>query len=105
MVTYAHKTLLVTVYEKQPGKPELLLTKSIPDGDEVDLLDVEFLKDIGVNSHLFFESDFGTEIVTSERYNIFYDENMLSELDGAKMSPLAGRCKVPPAGLSVVWEG
>ena len=55
--------------------------------------------------HLFFELDFGTEIVTSERYNIFYDENMLSELDGAKMSPLAGRCKVPPAGLSVVWEG
>ena len=83
----------------------LLLTKSIPNGEEFVLLDAEFLKDIGVNSHLFFEPDFGTEIVTSERYNIFYDENMLSELDGAKMSPLAGRCKVPPAGLSVVWEG
>ena len=57
---------------------ELLLTKSILDGDEVALLDAEILKDIGM-SHLFFELDFGTEIVTSEEYNIFYDEDVLSD--------------------------
>ena len=53
---------------------ELLLTKSIPDGDETALLDAEILKDIET-SHLFFELDFGTEIVTSEEYNIFYEKD------------------------------
>lgn len=53
---------------------ELLLTKSIPDGDEFALLDAEILRDIGM-SHLFFELDFGTEIVTSEEYNILYEES------------------------------
>lgn len=57
---------------------ELLLTKSILDGDEVALLDAEILKNIGM-SHLFFELDFGTEIVTSEEYNIFYDEDVLQD--------------------------
>ena len=57
---------------------ELLMTKSILDGDEVALLDAEILKNIGM-SHLFFELDFGTEIVTSEEYNIFYDEDVLSD--------------------------
>ena len=57
---------------------ELLLTKSILDGDEVALLDAEILNNIGM-SHLFFELDFGTEIVTSEEYNIFYDEDVLQD--------------------------
>lgn len=53
---------------------ELLLTKSIPDGDEIALLDAEILKDIET-SHLFFELDFGTEIVTSEEFHIFYEKD------------------------------
>lgn len=53
---------------------ELLLTKSIPDGDETALLNAEILKDIET-SHLFFELDFGTEIVTSEEFNIFYEKD------------------------------
>lgn len=53
---------------------ELLLTKSIPDGDETALLNAEILKDIEM-SHLFFELDFGTEIVTSEEFNIFYEKD------------------------------
>ncbi|MCM1327682.1 MAG: helix-turn-helix domain-containing protein [Bacteroidales bacterium] len=56
---------------------ELLLTKSILDGDDFVLLDAEILKDIGM-SHLFFELDFGTNIVTSEEYDIFYDEELLN---------------------------
>ena len=58
---------------------ELLLTKSIPDGDEFVLLDAEILKNIGMSNHLFFELDFGTEIVTSEEYNILYDETMVPD--------------------------
>ena len=53
----------------------MLFVKSIPDGDEFVLLDAEILKNIGMSNHLFFELDFGTEIVTSEEYNILYDEN------------------------------
>lgn len=34
--------------------------------------------------HLFFELDFGTEIVTSEEYNILYDENMLSDFNSSE---------------------
>lgn len=51
---------------------ELLLTKSILDGEDFVLLDAGILKDIGM-SHLFFELDFGAEIVTSEEYNVFYE--------------------------------
>ncbi len=66
---------------------ELLLTKSIPDGDEFALLDAEIIKNIGMSNHIFFELDFGTEIVTSEEYNILYDEDMLTDLDSAETSP------------------
>lgn len=66
---------------------ELLLTKSIPDGDEFALLDAEILKDIGMSNHLFFELDFGTEIVTSEEYNILYDEDRLPDIDSDEMLP------------------
>lgn len=66
---------------------ELLLTKSIPDGDEFALLDGEILKCIGMSNHLFFELDFGTEIVTSEEYNILYDEDMLPGQDSPERMP------------------
>lgn len=66
---------------------ELLLTKSIPDGDEFALLDGEILKGIGMSNHLFFELDFGTEIVTSEEYNILYDEDMLPGQDSPERMP------------------
>lgn len=66
---------------------ELLLTKSIPDGDEFALLDAEILKNIGMSNHIFFELDFGTEIVTSEEYNILFDENLLPALDSDEASP------------------
>lgn len=65
---------------------ELLLTKSIPDGEEFALLDAEILKDIGMSNHLFFELDFGAEIVTSEEYQILYDENLLPGPDGEEVS-------------------
>lgn len=69
------------------GQMELLLTKGILDGGEFALLDAEILKDIGMSNHIFFELDFGTEIVASEEYNIFYDENMLPDMDSAETSP------------------
>lgn len=51
---------------------ELLLTKSVQDGDFVELLDADSLK-YGFQNHVFFELDFGGGvIVTSEPYNVFY---------------------------------
>ncbi|MDE5819822.1 MAG: hypothetical protein K2I07_10990 [Lachnospiraceae bacterium] len=50
-------------------------------------MDAEILKDIGMSNHLFFELDFGTEIVTSEEYNILYDEDMLPDIDSDEMLP------------------
>ena len=50
---------------------ELLLTKSVKDGDFVELLDADSLK-YGYQNHVFFELDFGGVIVTSDLYNIFY---------------------------------
>lgn len=50
----------------------LLLTKSVADGDSLELLDADSLK-YGFQNHVFFELDFGGGIiVTSELYNIFY---------------------------------
>ena len=55
---------------------ELLLTKSIADGDSVELLDADSLK-TGFQNHVFFELDFGGGvIVTSELYNVFYIDNL-----------------------------
>lgn len=58
---------------------ELLMTKSIPDGDMSVLLDADMLHDAGMGSHFFFELDFGTQIVKSEEYNVFYDESILPD--------------------------
>lgn len=55
---------------------ELLLTKSVTDGDSLELLDADSLK-YGFQNHVFFELDFGDGvIVTSELYNIFYIGNL-----------------------------
>lgn len=55
---------------------ELLLTKSVSDGDSVELLNGAPLKNI-VQSHVVFALDLGENMVSSEIYNIFYDENAL----------------------------
>ncbi len=55
---------------------ELLLTKVVKDGDSVALLDANSLKD-GYMLHVYFQLDFGNDnIIISDLYNIFYDENM-----------------------------
>ena len=55
---------------------DLLLTKSVADGDFVELLDADSLKS-GFQNHVFFELDFGGGvIVTSELYNVFYMEDL-----------------------------
>lgn len=55
---------------------ELLLTKAVKDGDRVELLDADPLKD-GYMLHVYFQLDFGNgNIIISDLYNIFYDENM-----------------------------
>lgn len=56
------------------SETELLLTKVVLDGDTVELLDADTLKDQSM-AHVYFQLDFGENIVTSDMYNIFYDEN------------------------------
>lgn len=58
---------------------ELLMTKSILDGDTVALLSADVLKEI-VQGHVYFELDFGTTIVASDIYNIFYDPSLSTEM-------------------------
>ena len=54
-------------------KTELLLTKSVLDGNTVELLDADPLKD-KFQVHVYFQLEFGETVVTSDLYNIFYDE-------------------------------
>ena len=51
---------------------ELLITKSIPDGDTVVLLNADVLDEIG-QGHVYFELNFGETIVVSDIYNIIYN--------------------------------
>ncbi len=54
---------------------ELLLTKSVLDGNGVALLDADVLKGT-FQTHVYFELYFGDSlIVASDLYNIFYDES------------------------------
>ncbi|MCH5270804.1 MAG: helix-turn-helix domain-containing protein [Lachnospiraceae bacterium] len=55
---------------------ELLLTKVVLDGDAAALLSAEALTDISM-SHVYFELDYGYVILTSEIYNVFYDESIV----------------------------
>lgn len=54
---------------------KLLLTKAISDGESVALLDADVLK-AGFQSHVYFELDFGSEIVSSDVFDIFFDGNL-----------------------------
>ncbi|MBR3762006.1 MAG: helix-turn-helix transcriptional regulator [Lachnospiraceae bacterium] len=56
------------------SETELLLTKVVLDGDTVELLDADTLKDKFM-THVYFQLEFGENIVISDMYNIFYDEN------------------------------
>lgn len=59
---------------------ELLLTKPVLDGDTVELINAEVLKNI-TQGNIYFELDFGTQIITTDTYNFFYvDENDLEEM-------------------------
>ncbi len=54
---------------------ELLQTKIVEDGDNVELLDADALKD-GYMWHVYFQLDFGNNnIIISDLYNVLYDEN------------------------------
>ena len=59
-------------------KTELLLTKSVLDGDKVELISAETLKGIS-QGHVYFELNFGEDIVVSELYNMFFDPNPIVE--------------------------
>lgn len=52
---------------------ELLMTKSIPDGDMVALLSGDALANI-TQGHVYFELDFGATTVVSDLYNMMYAE-------------------------------
>lgn len=54
---------------------ELLLTKSISDGETVALLDADALK-AGFQNHVFFELDFGDEVISSDIFNVFFDGDL-----------------------------
>lgn len=56
------------------SETELLLTKVVLDGGTVALLDADTLKDQSM-AHVYFQLNFGENIVISDMYNIFYDEN------------------------------
>lgn len=59
---------------------ELLLTKPVLDGDTVELINAEVLKNI-TQGNIYFELDFGTQIITTDTYNFFYvDDNDLEEM-------------------------
>lgn len=51
---------------------ELLMTKSIPDGDTTALLSGDALAGI-TQGHVYFELDFGAVIVASDMYNMMYN--------------------------------
>ena len=56
---------------------QLLLTKSISDGDTLALLSADALGKITMG-HVYFELDFGPTDVTSEVYNIMFDADTLA---------------------------
>lgn len=67
----------ITFYDSDTmDETELLLTKTVLDGDNVELLDVDSLKE-KFQTHVFFQLDFGGEVITSELYDIFYDETIM----------------------------
>lgn len=62
------------------NQTELLLTKPVSDGDTVELINAEVLKNI-TQGDIYFELDFGTQIITTDSYNFFYmDDNDLEKM-------------------------
>lgn len=58
---------------------KLLMTKSIPDGDTAALLNADVLEEIS-QGHVCFELDFGETIVTSDDFNITYNDDLSMEI-------------------------
>lgn len=52
---------------------KLLLTKEVTDGDNVELLDADLLREEYM-SHVYFQLDFQGRIVSSDDYNVFCEE-------------------------------
>lgn len=57
---------------------ELLMTKSISDGDTVALLSADALEEI-VQGHVYFELNFGEIVVVSDIYNMMYNDDLPME--------------------------
>lgn len=55
---------------------ELLLTKSVLDGNSAALLSADVLVE-GIMGHVYFELDYGNTVIVSEIYNIFNDPDFL----------------------------
>lgn len=55
---------------------ELLLTWPVLDGDTVTLMDSDALKEISMGD-IYFQLDFMGTVVTSELYNVLYDESIV----------------------------
>ncbi|MBQ8590380.1 MAG: hypothetical protein IJ486_08020 [Firmicutes bacterium] len=60
------------------SETELLLTKSVLDSDYAELIDGDILKERYM-AHVYFQLNFNDAIVTSDVYNIMYDENYIVE--------------------------
>lgn len=57
------------------SETELLLTKPVLDGDNAELLNADKLKEFFM-SHVYFQLDYGYITLTSDLYNVFYDESL-----------------------------
>ncbi len=63
---------------------ELLLTLPVMDGDMVQLINADVLKNIS-QGNIYFELNFGTGIITSDLYNFFYMEDTLEEIQSTTL--------------------
>ena len=72
---------------------ELLMTKSIPDGDTVVLLSADALEEVG-QGHVYFELNSGETVVVSDIYNIIYNADFPTEHADQPMVFVMGRVYV-----------
>lgn len=63
---------------------ELLLTLPVMDGDMVQLINADVLKNIS-QGDIYFELNFGTGIITSDLYNFFYMDDTLEEVQSTTL--------------------
>lgn len=52
---------------------KLLMTKLVLDGETVALLNADVLK-AGFQNHVYFELDFGNEVIVSDLFSVFFDD-------------------------------